>query len=269
VHSLWRGETRERLPRQKEGGWVHPELPKLPESACFSCWPYLPLCKMFNADQLKYSRSRGVTQTLRDVAVCPSSPDRPAKRTDQEAGLSPRQKISETRPSSSKSSWGRHTARKSSFEDSINQPRVVLGTPLPPTQQSSGLFRALAPSPPVRRTTHPFVSQSEAATTRGSTASVDHAYLATRYHKGGKDSQDNPSTAEARVKRAAIQRDHRSRRRAGETVSLTPTISQLGNFQGSEVAGEGIYLCAVAGSRFFGLTMEHRCESRWTTDGWV
>ncbi|KJK73473.1 hypothetical protein H634G_11286 [Metarhizium anisopliae BRIP 53293] len=67
---------------------------------------------------------------------------------------------------------------------------------------------------------------------------MDHTYLATRYRKGGKDSQDNPSTAEARVKLAAIQRDHRSRRRAGETVPLTPTISQLRYFQGSEVAGE-------------------------------
>ncbi|KID96194.1 ATP-dependent DNA helicase PIF1, partial [Metarhizium majus ARSEF 297] len=67
---------------------------------------------------------------------------------------------------------------------------------------------------------------------------MDHTYLATRYRKGGKDSQDSPSTAEARVKLAAIQRDHRSRRRAGETVPLTPTISQLRYFQGSEVAGE-------------------------------
>jgi hypothetical protein len=265
MHSLWRRETRGRLPRQKEGGWVHQELPKLPESARLSCWLYLPRCKVFNADQLKYSRSRGVTQTLRGVAVGPSSPDRPAKRTDQEAGLSPRQKRSETRSSSSKSSRGCHPVRGSSFEDSMNQPHVVLGTPLPPTQQSSGLSRALAPSPCVRQTTHHLiVSLSDAATTRSSAASMDHAYLATRYHKGGKDSQDNSCTAEARVKLAAIQRDHRSRRRAGETVSPTPTISQLRNFQGLEVAGEGIYPCAVAGSRFFELTMEHR-----HTDGWV
>ena len=209
---------------------------------------------MFNADQLKYSRSKSVTQTLRGVAVRPSSPDRPAKRTDQEAGLSRRQKISETRPSSSNSLRGRHTVRRSSFEDSMNEPRIVLGTPLPPTQQSSGLFRALAPSPPLHQTTHPIVSPSDAATTRSSAASMDHAYLATRYHKSGKDSQDDPSTAKARVKLADIQRDHRSRRREGETVSLTPTISQLRNSHGSEVAGEGIYPCAVAGSRFFELT---------------
>lgn len=94
----------------------------------------------------------------------------------------------------------------------------------------------------------PIVSLSDPATIRSSTTSVDHAYLATRYRKGGKDSQDNPSTAGARVKLAAIQRDHRSRRRAGEAVSLTPTISQLGVCQ-SEPAGEGIYACAEICSR--------------------
>ncbi|KID82373.1 ATP-dependent DNA helicase PIF1 [Metarhizium guizhouense ARSEF 977] len=139
-------------------------------------------------------------------------------------------------------------------EDFLGKRKAVLRTPLPPTQQSSGLFRALAPSPPLHQTTHPIVSPSDAATTRSSAASMDHAYLATRYHKSGKDSQDDPSTAKARVKLAAIQRDHRSRRREGETVSLTPTISQLRNSHGSEVAGEGIYPCAVAGSRFFELT---------------
>ncbi|KAH7111505.1 hypothetical protein B0J13DRAFT_272562 [Dactylonectria estremocensis] len=46
--------------------------------------------------------------------------------------------------------------------------------------------------------------------------------------QGGKDSQDDPSKAGARAKLAVIQRDHRSRRCAGETVSPTPTISQLG-----------------------------------------
>ncbi|EXU94892.1 PIF1-like helicase [Metarhizium robertsii] len=37
---------------------------------------------------------------------------------------------------------------------------------------------------------------------------------------------------------AAIQRDHRSRRRAGETVSLTPSISQLGVFEALDGLGE-------------------------------
>ncbi|KJK73749.1 hypothetical protein H634G_10985 [Metarhizium anisopliae BRIP 53293] len=60
--------------------------------------------------------------------------------------------------------------------------------------------------------------------------------------KGGKVSQDDPSTAGARVRLAAIQRDHRSRCRAGETVSLTPTISQLGVFQGSKATEEGMQL---------------------------
>jgi hypothetical protein len=227
------------------------------------------LQKMFNADQLKYSRSRGATRTLRDVAVRPFSNDGPAaKRTDREAGLQPEQKIPETQPTSSESFQERHTVRLS-FEDSIDQPRVVLGTPLPPTQQSSGLFRALAPSPPVQRTTHPIVSLSDPATIRSSTTSVDHAYLATRYRKGGKDSQDNPSTAGARVKLAAIQRGHRSRRRAGETVSLTPTISQLDVCK-SETAGEGICTCAEICTRVYRLSREHRCESesRSTTDRW-
>jgi hypothetical protein len=46
--------------------------------------------------------------------------------------------------------------------------------------------------------------------------------------------------AGARAKRAAIQRGHRSRRRAGETVSLTPSISQLGAFKGLEGPGADI-----------------------------
>ena len=214
---------------------------------------------MFTADQLKYSRSRGATQTLRDFAVRPSSADGPAAtRTDREAGLSPEQKISDTQHASSESFQERHTARLS-FEDSMYQPRVVLGTPLPPTEQRSGLFRALAPSPPVQRTTHPIVSLSDPATIRSSKTSVDHAYLATRYRKGGKDSQDDPSTAGARVKLAAIQRDHRLRRREGKAVSLTPTISQLGFCQSSEVAAESIYPCAVIYDAVYELTREQRC----------
>lgn len=63
--------------------------------------------------------------------------------------------------------------------------------------------------------------------------------MTARFHKGGKDSQDDSSKAGARVKQAAIQRDHRSRRRAEETVSLTPTISQLGTFEDVEVPGAG------------------------------
>ncbi|EFY90645.1 ATP-dependent DNA helicase PIF1 [Metarhizium acridum CQMa 102] len=67
---------------------------------------------------------------------------------------------------------------------------------------------------------------------------VDYSYLAVRFHKGGKDSQDDASKAGARAKQATIRRDHRSRRRAGEAVSLTPTISQLGVFEGSDGPGE-------------------------------
>ena len=160
----------------------------------------------------------------------PSTSESPAlKRTEEDAGLSPPNDRSGTQPTSSQRVRQCHTA-STLFEASISQPRVELGTPVPPTQQGSQLFRTLAPSPAVLRTTHPIVPLSDPATVRGSTTSVDHAYLANRYRKGGKDSQDDPSTAGARVKLAAIQRDHRSRRRAGETVSLTPTISQLGSF---------------------------------------
>ncbi|KAH7467614.1 hypothetical protein FOMA001_g15238 [Fusarium oxysporum f. sp. matthiolae] len=56
--------------------------------------------------------------------------------------------------------------------------------------------------------------------------------------QGGKDSQDDSLKAGARAKLAVIQRDHRSRRRAGETVSLTPTISQLGFLEDFEGPGE-------------------------------
>lgn len=115
---------------------------------------------------------------------------------------------------------------------------MVLGTPLSLSQQSSGLFRALAPSPRVQETTHPVMPVSDPATTRNEANRVDHAYLADKYHKGGRQSQDGPSKAEARAKRAAIQRDHRSRRRAGEAVSLTRTVSQLSISRGAEPAGE-------------------------------
>ena len=51
---------------------------------------------------------------------------------------------------------------------------------------------------------------------------MDYSYLTAKFHKRGKVSQNNLSTAGARVKLAAIQRDHRSRRCAGKAVSLTP-----------------------------------------------
>lgn len=192
---------------------------------------------MIDADPLKYSRSRGAAETLRAVAIRPSSA---LKRTDREAGLSPAQDRSGTRPASLERLEIHHTV--GAFSDSsVSLPRVMLGTPLPPTQQHAELFRPLAPSPPVQRTAHPIVLLSNPASTRNGTTRVDHAYLADRYHKGGRDSQDSPSKVEARVMRSAIQRDHRPRRRAGETVSLTPTISQLVNVEGPDVAAEGIH----------------------------
>ncbi|KAF6518454.1 hypothetical protein HZS61_002532 [Fusarium oxysporum f. sp. conglutinans] len=185
-----------------------------------------------------HSRSKVVLQTLRNIALRPSSPGRPAtKRTEGDAGLSPPNERSGTQPTSPEKLRQLHTAR-SLFGESISQPHVVLGTPIPPTQQSSRLFRALAPSPPVQPTTHPLVSHSDPSTLRSSTPGVDYSYLATRFHKGGKDSQDDSLKAGARAKLAVIQRDHRSRRRAGEAVSLTPTISQLGFLEDFEGPGE-------------------------------
>ncbi|KAG7000909.1 ATP-dependent DNA helicase pif1 [Fusarium oxysporum f. sp. conglutinans] len=112
-----------------------------------------------------HSRSKVVLQTLRNIALRPSSPGRPAtKRTDGDAGLSPPNERSGTQPTSPEKLRQLHTARS----------------------------------------------------------------LFGEFHKGGKDSQDDASKAEAKARQVAIQRDHRSRRRAGETVSLTPSISQLG-----------------------------------------
>jgi hypothetical protein len=187
---------------------------------------------------MKYSRSRDATLTLRNLA----SAERCApKRTDGDASLPPPNERSGTQPTSPEKLRQRHAARRL-FRESLSQPHVVLGTPIPPTQQSTQRFRALAPSPPVQPTAHPIASHSDPSTIRSSTTSLGYSYLAARFHKGGKDSQDEPSKAVARAKQAAIQRDHRSRRRAGETMSLTPTISQLGVLEDFEGPGEGILI---------------------------
>ncbi|KAF6519532.1 hypothetical protein HZS61_008968 [Fusarium oxysporum f. sp. conglutinans] len=187
-----------------------------------------------NKNNSHYSRSRDATLTLRNLA----SAERCApKRTDGDAGLPPPNERSGTQPTSPEKLRQRHAARRL-FRESLSQPHVVLGTPIPPTQQSTRRFRALAPSPPVQPTAHPIASHSDPSTVRSSTTGLGYSYLAARFHKGGKDSQDEPSKAVARAKQAAIQRDHRSRRRVGETVSLTPTISQLGVFGDFEGPGE-------------------------------
>ncbi|KAH7124940.1 hypothetical protein B0J13DRAFT_611947 [Dactylonectria estremocensis] len=181
--------------------------------------------KTLDPDQIKHSRSKVVLQSLRNIALRPSSPGRPAtKRSDGDAGLSPPNQRSGTQPPSPEKLRQLHTAR-SLFGESISQPHVVLGTPIPPTQQSSRLFRALAPSPPLQPTTHPLVSHSDPSTLRSSTPGVDYSYLATTFHKGGKDSPDDSSKAGTRAKLAVIQRDHRSRRRAGEAVTDSHKIS--------------------------------------------
>ncbi|KAF5127214.1 ATP-dependent DNA helicase pif1 [Metarhizium anisopliae] len=203
-----------------------------PTTTCLKCRDYR------NSER---ARSRGAIQILRNLAV---RPERPApKRTDREAGLSPGKERSGTQPTSPERLRHPPTARRL-FGEPISQPRVVLGTPIPPTQ-SSPLYRTLAPSPPVQPTTYPIASHPDPSTIRSSIPSipsVDYSYLAARFHRGGKVSQDDASKAWARAKQAAIQRDHRSRRRAGQTVSLTPTISQLGAIEDFEGPGEGI-LC--------------------------
>lgn len=203
---------------------------------------------------------------MRNLAV---RPERPApKRTDREAGLSPGKERSGIQPTSPERLQQPPTARRL-FGEPISQPRVVLGTPIP-LSQSSPLYRTLAPSPPVQPTTYPIASHSDPSTVRSSTPSipsVDYSYLAAKFHRGGKVSQDDSSKAWARAKQAAIQRDHRSRRRAGETVSLTPTISQLGAIEDFEGPGEGI-LC-YGPSSMPKLTMEGRWGSRSTMAKWV
>ncbi|KAH8654283.1 hypothetical protein BGZ61DRAFT_467766, partial [Ilyonectria robusta] len=99
-----------------------------------------------------YSRSRGAILTLRNLAVAPSSTESPApKRTEEDAGLLPPNDRFGTQPTSPERLRQCHTAKTLSGA-SISQPRIVLGTPIPPTQQSSRLFRTIAPSPPVTLT---------------------------------------------------------------------------------------------------------------------
>lgn len=161
------------------------------------------------------------------MAARTPSPDRStAKRTDEEAGLSPPADRTGIEPAS---------------RDSSSQPHVILGTPIPPTQQSLRRFAVIAPSPAVQPRAQPIDLGFDPAASRSGVTGRGHAYLASRYCRGGKDSQDEPAQAEARARRAGIQRDHRLRRRAGEIVSLTPTISQLVNLEGSDISAEGIH----------------------------
>lgn len=226
------------------------------------------LLRSISTNKVQYSRPRGAILTLRGLAVRPSSCEAPGqKRTDGDAELSPAKDRSGTRPTSPDRPQQPPVAR-SLFGENSSQPCVVIGTPLPATQQSSRLFRTLAPSPAPQPTTDPVASHFDPSIARGGATRMNYSYLTARFHRGGKVSQDDPSTTGARARLAAIQRDHRSRRRAGEIVSLTPTISQLGVFQGSKATEESIHPFAVICSSFYGLTRAHRCdsESRSTTD---
>ncbi|KAH7114866.1 hypothetical protein EDB81DRAFT_296040 [Dactylonectria macrodidyma] len=155
--------------------------------------------KTLNPHQMKHSRSKVVLQTLRNIALRPSSPGRPAtKRADGDAGLSPPNERSGTQPTSPEKLRQLHIAR-SLFGEPISQPQVVLGTPIPPTQQSLRNFRTLAPSPTVQPTTDQIASHSDPSTVPSSTTDAEYSYLASRFHKGGKDSQDDASKAEAKT----------------------------------------------------------------------
>ncbi|KAG6996313.1 hypothetical protein Forpi1262_v014507 [Fusarium oxysporum f. sp. raphani] len=121
-----------------------------------------------------HSRSKVVLQTLRNIALRPSSPGRPAtKRTDGDAGLSPPNERSGTQPTSPEKLRQLHTAR-SLFGEPISQPQVVLGTPIPPTQQSLRNFRTLAPSPTVQPTTNQIASHSDPSTVPSSTTDAEY-----------------------------------------------------------------------------------------------
>ncbi|KAM4063335.1 ATP-dependent DNA helicase PIF1 [Hirsutella rhossiliensis] len=117
-----------------------------------------------------------------------SGPSAP-KRTDRDAGLSPPTSRTRTEPSSPET-LKQPSARR------FQQPNKARG--------SSGRW--------------PLASHFDPSTAEGNATRMNYSYLAARFHKGRKVSQDDPSTAGARVKLAAIQRDHRSRRRAGETA---------------------------------------------------
>lgn len=103
-----------------------------------------------------------------------------------------------------------------SFGEHSSQPHIVLGTPLPAIQQSSSPFCALAPAPAAPQIIEPVASHSTLLTGRGGMARIDYAYLAGRFRRGGKDSQDDSAREGARAKRAAIQRENRSRRVRGK-----------------------------------------------------
>lgn len=220
------------------------------------------------SNEMQYSRSRSAILTLRSFVAHPSSGDARQKRAPGDAGLPPARDRVGTR-SVSPGRIQQPPVAGSSIGENGSEPYVVLGTPLPATQQSSSLARVVTLSPATQVKTDPTASHSDPASTRRNTTRMDYSYLTAKFHKGGRVSQDDLSTAGARVKLASIQRDHRSRRRAGEAVSLTPPVSQLGISQGAEPAKKGIHACAVVYSSSFGLTKEDRRESRPTTSGYT
>jgi len=208
--------------------------------SCQFCSPYSS--RLFDTNQSKNSRSRNAILSLRTLAARPPSAGRSAsKRTEGDANLSPPAKRSGAQPTSPEGLRQQQTARIL-FGEATSQPHIVLGTPILSTQRSAQLFRPLAPSPPAHSTTRSIASHSDPTTCRSSATGFGRSYSTVKFHRGGKDSQDDSSKAVARAKQAVIQRDHRSRRRAGEAVSLTPTLSQLGTFERSDGHGEGIPL---------------------------
>jgi hypothetical protein len=63
---------------------------------------------------------------------------------------------------------------------------------------------------------------------------LTHDVLSERYHVHGRVETDTPTMAAARQQRAEIQRDHRRRRRQGEEISQTPTLSSLLNHRNEQ-----------------------------------
>jgi hypothetical protein len=83
-------------------------------------------------------------------------------------------------------------------------------------------YRSLAPAP--SPSVPPSTPSTPAVTSEVTTGSESVDY---RFRRRGQHSRDSPATAAARREQEIIRRDHRTRGRAGEEVSSTPTLSQL------------------------------------------
>jgi len=69
--------------------------------------------------------------------------------------------------------------------------------------------------------------QKRTGTDAGLQPSIRQRQQSPAFHRRGINSQDTPETAAARVERTAMQRNHRTRRRDGETPFPTPPLSEM------------------------------------------